>query len=547
MQNDNIKKFDVSLINEVSTESSDEFYFGNMCVLSTRPNSHKVNITKEILRRDGESIRGKWVVAYPKDGEFMSHHPDEVIVGIIPQDAKITFVEDSDGYLLMYADVVLSKLYGKAVYDMFKLYNFHNVSVEMATFDDTERDDGSIDISGFKIYSVTVLGQFIKGSCPDANLTITQFSTDKAQEYYHSVVNFEEKYVNHSMDKKSYVETDWDGEKAKHDAVKEEKFDTYAKDIFLKLDADYKERKIGSLHYPVMGLYDGVWKYNKNGLSSARAYGEQHDKDVADKAIAIQKKLGLYEETQKEEKTMADDSKKKDDVIMAETEEKKEKEEVIEKKDDVVEKKEMSEGRECADDNKKVVIKAEDTDDKKVEDDAKKEKEMGCHDREMADGEEEADGKEKPMAETDTKDFSEITTILAHFGEETSENKQKIEAFCKMSAIEQIDTMLKFSKECEELKSFKAEIEDKEKTAKLSALLSDVKGDIDEKTFNELKAESESVSFADMTAFENKVKAFAYEATKSVNKGDVMSFAGVVDVFNDTKETSANDIFEKYL
>ena len=53
----------VSDINEVSTDFSDEFAIARINVLSTKPNSHKINITDEVLRRSGETLRGKWVIA----------------------------------------------------------------------------------------------------------------------------------------------------------------------------------------------------------------------------------------------------------------------------------------------------------------------------------------------------------------------------------------------------------------------------------------------------------------------------------------------------
>ncbi len=187
--NDLKKKFSINDIQEVATKESDEFFYAKICALSTKPNSHKVLITKEILERDGESIRGKWIVANPKNGEFMSHDQEERIVGIVPVDAKIEYIEDSEGYTSMYVDAVLSKLYGKEVYDMFKKNNQRNVSVEMTTVDLEEDSQGNIPISGLRICGVTILGKFINGSCPNANMKIVQFSEDKAEKFYQEANN----------------------------------------------------------------------------------------------------------------------------------------------------------------------------------------------------------------------------------------------------------------------------------------------------------------------------------------------------------------------
>ena len=132
-----LKQLSISDIHEVSTENSEEFCYAKICVLSTKPNSHKVLITDEILRRDGISVRGKWIVCDFNGFDATTHTAQEKIVGIVPHDAKIDFVEE-DGYTSMYVDAIISKIYAKEIYDMFKIHNFRNVSVEMMTNDEND-------------------------------------------------------------------------------------------------------------------------------------------------------------------------------------------------------------------------------------------------------------------------------------------------------------------------------------------------------------------------------------------------------------------------
>ena len=509
-----VKQFSINDIQEVSTPDSDEFFYAKICVLSTRPNTHKILITKDILERDGQSIRGKWIVADMSDGEFMTHTENEVIVGIIPQDTNIEFIDDNEGYTSMYVDAILSKLYGKQIYDMFKRDNQRNVSVEMLT-DDIEQDEfGNTPINGLKICGVTILGKFINGSCPNANMVITKFSADEANKFYEDnnkdyLRKFAEErkeklnLVSHSMKKTEYVDSDWNGDKAKHDAIKEKNFDTMAKSIFLQLDADYKERKIGSLHYPVMGLYDGVWKYNANGLSSARAYGEQHDPSVADKAIAIQKKLGLFNKEDNMadiEKKPVDDNKdkEKEDIIMEK--DKKEKEQPKEK--------EMGCGSE---------------------------KEMGCGGKEMA-----KDVKVEEPKKFSIETYADKEALMADISDETDENKELAKKVMAMDAKGIIDTVMSFAKENAELKGYKAKREEDDKQKKLAQIMAAVKSDIEPKKFSELQQEGETLTLSDLTGFENKVKAFAYESTKGKEHktSDVMKFASNEDVFEHTDNSS---------
>lgn len=184
---ENVKQFSIDDIQEVATDESVEFAIARIAALSTRPNSHKVNITEEILRRDGISVRGKWIIAeYDKwKGDVTTHTHNTNIVGIVPQDAKIDFVTTDDGYVVMYVDAIISKLYATDFYRMFRDgVNRRAVSVEMATSNDYELPDGSTDIDGLNIYSICVLGQKINGSCPDANMKITKFSEKEANEFY---------------------------------------------------------------------------------------------------------------------------------------------------------------------------------------------------------------------------------------------------------------------------------------------------------------------------------------------------------------------------
>ena len=72
-----------------------------------------------------------------------------------------------------------------------------------------------------------------------------------------------------------------------------------------------------------------------------------------------------------------------------------------------------------------------------------------------------------------------------------------------------------------------------------------VKEDLDEKTFAELSEEGKGLSFEELGGFENKVKAFAYEATKknkdNNEEDDVVRFASSN---NENVETD-NDVFNR--
>ena len=538
--------FSVNDIQDVSTDDSDEFAIARIAVLSTKPNSHKVNITRDILMKDGYSVLGKWVIADYDGTDVTTHTNNTHIIGIVPKDeSAISFVDNDDGTTTMWVDAIISKLYATEVYKLFRQNNFRNVSVEMATSNDTELEDGSIDIDGLNIYSICVLGLMVAGSCPDANMSIVRFSEENAKEYYNikhfslkqlaEKRNEELKVVTHPIDKsKNAVDMgSWDGDKAKDDLLKEKNYNTLAKSVCLLLEDGWEDKVKGALKYPVMNLKNGKWVYNAQGLSSARAYGEQHDPSIADKAISIQKKLGLYKDNNKEENmenkemNFSDSENKEKDIIMDE--------------------KEMSEEKDMACGDKEMAAESEDEklkDEKKEEDNIKdEEKKMAAEseDEKLEDEKKE----EEDIAKTEKKfsldAYVDSSAMLVMLENETEEFKALVDKVTKeFSANEIVENFIKMAKENAELKAEKEKIDNEKKDKKFASIMASVKEDLDEKTYAELSEEGKTLSFEQLGAFENKVKAFAYEATKKKDNDnkeietEIMRF-GAVDEQNQTE------------
>jgi hypothetical protein len=152
------------------------------CFLSTRPNSHGLVISEEVLREYAPTILGKFLVGNMNWArtDTMGHESRPDIFGYFPTDQEIRFVE-KDGYLLAYAYVVISKIYATEYYEIFKRDNFRNTSVEMlCEFSDEERQI----VSAFRIEGLSSLGASVKQSCPDAHIEVIRFSEKEATEYY---------------------------------------------------------------------------------------------------------------------------------------------------------------------------------------------------------------------------------------------------------------------------------------------------------------------------------------------------------------------------
>ena len=309
---------DVKRIN-MEEYGEDDYAIASVCFLSTRPNSHGIVISEDVLREYAPSVLGKWITAEVKCGDCTMHVPDQVIVGVVPKNQDVRFVEADDGYLDVYVDCIISKRYAKDYYNVFSEDDpTRAVSIE-ATFDMIDDDNAS----AFSIKTITTLGKFVKPSVPNANITFVRFSEDEAETYYSrlqkgdalsNLKQFVEERKKSMADKKSYKvdkskeamsEKDWsDVDKA---AMRDKIMDAanrakLVKDVYMLVEDGWEDAPSEHLKYPVMILEEDAFVYNRYALSSAMAYAKQNGEDaVVNKVENIYKKLGLTDSEGKEE------------------------------------------------------------------------------------------------------------------------------------------------------------------------------------------------------------------------------------------------------
>lgn len=309
---------DVKRIN-MEEYGEDDYAIASVCFLSTRPNSHGIVISEDVLREYAPSVLGKWITAEVKCGDCTMHVPDQVIVGVVPKNQDVRFVEADDGYLDAYVDCIISKRYAKDYCNVFSEDDpTRAVSIE-ATFDMIDDDNAS----AFNIKTITTLGKFIKPSVPNANITFVRFSEDEAETYYSrlqkgdalsNLKQFVEERKQSMAEKKSYKvdkskeamsEKDWgDVDKA---AMRDKIMDAanrakLVKDVYMLVEDGWEDAPSEHLKYPVMILEGDTFVYNRYALSSAMAYAKQNGEDaVVNKVEKIYKKLGLTDSEGKEE------------------------------------------------------------------------------------------------------------------------------------------------------------------------------------------------------------------------------------------------------
>lgn len=503
-------------IRDFKEYSENKLAVAKVCVLSTAPNSHQLNISEEVLRRDIGSIRGNFLVAHMFAGDATTHTPSEVPVGYFLPDEPIEFEEveqDGEKIVKAWAYAVLSKQYAKSAYDMFVADNHRATSIEMAI---VVSDDDEHEVVSFDAYGSTILGKTVLPSCKDAEISLVRFA-EEANNFYDehkdklSVLKqfakereqMAEKnnYVNHPIDtsKDALYEGEWDGQKAKQDLVKEKNFKSLAPKVCMKLEEGWEDREVTKLGYPVMMLYDGKWVYSRQGLASALGYAKkENETTVVNKIEKIYKKLNLDDTEGKEEKMSEKVEFNETEQTMA-SEPEEAKEETAEMSETPAE---MAEGE-----------KIECVESEKVEGDESEEKV------------EDAETEEEPTKMSEDEMMAKIAEL-----EKSVEERDHI--------IMDKDT------ELEELRAYKAAVVAKEMACRVDSVMEEVRTYINDEQFAEFKAEGLSCGENDIDAWSNKVKATCFsEVKKNIKKDDkgVFSFAMPKVI----KHSDPNSIWEK--
>lgn len=531
---DEIKKIDFSEYDE------DEYMGARMGYISTRPNSHEIVISEDVLRASAPSALGKWIVAKTKFGDAGAHEDDEIIVGLIPKDQDVEFVEDKDGYLRAYVDCILSKRYARDFCDIFSEEDsMRAVSIE-AKFD--MDDDNAI---AFDICGVTCLGKRYKPSCPESEIAIVRFSEEDAETYYEKmhedklaklkqfVDDNKSEYVSHPINtsKDAIYTGEWDGQKAKQDLVKEKNYKTLAKKVCMKLEPGWENREVTKLGYPVMGLYDGEWRYSTKGLASALGYAKkENETEVISKIEKIYKKLDMESEGKEEKMAMEiefaavdvgnlwgriwheiDKTRHWEYEIVGIYEEDNKKFAILRDHDMKLYRLDFS----LTEDGMSIAEEVVEVKQEFVKTDNMQEFAEPENVEQYRFAEPDKDDKEEHEMSADEMK-AEIARLLADV-----EEKQNI-IMDKDSSIEAMTA------ELEELRAYKEAILAKERAMCVEAIMSDVKSFVDDEQYKSFREEGLACKEDELEAWTNKVKATCFsEVKKNIKKDDtgVFSFA----------------------
>ena len=531
------------------------------CFLSTKPNAHKLDISDDVLRRDAQSILGNMLVAKIQNGDATTHLPSEIQYGYFPREQEIEFVEE-DGITKAYAYAVVSKHYSKELNNIFEFDNLRNSSVEMTVTTDKDEDEGKV--IALDIFGLTVLGKAINGSCPDADIKMVRFSVEDADAYFakfdslSNLKQFVEERKQLMAEKKTYKidkskeamsTADWgDYDKVTmRDKIMEAKNrDALVKSVYLLVEDGWKDAPSEHLKYPIMQLDGDKFIYNRNALSSALAYAKQNDEtEVVNKIKAIYKKLDLD-----------DDSERKEDKKMAEIE------------FSAVDIGDMwgrlySAMREARnweygiqgiyeEDNKKFAI---------LIDDAKKlyRLDFSLTEDGLTLADEVVEVKQE-FTETDNiKKFAEPENVAEYRLSDCDDDDDKDDEHdeehemsaddmkAKMAELEKDiesrdNIIMEKDAELEELRKFKAEVEEQRKAATVESIMAECKEYMSDEQYKEMREEGMACNMDEIDGWTNKVKAVSFSAVKkNVKKNNDGLFRFSAPIDNNKKSNSVWD------
>ena len=543
-----------------------KFTVAKCCFLSTRENSHGLEISEKVLRECASSILGNFLVAKISWGDATTHVDSESIYGYFPMEQDIQFVEDEDGILKAYAYAVISKRYSKEFNGIFEYQNLRDSSVEMTV---TCEDDNEDVVTSFDIYGLTCLGKTVNGSCPDADIKLVRFEEKMAEKYFkkHDILSTLKEFVEerkqqmaekrYKIDnsKESMSTKPWgdvDKTDLRNKIMEASNKSELVKACYMLVEDGWEDAPSEHLKYPVMCFEGDKLVYNRYGLSSALAYAKQENEtSVINKIKAIYKKLDIDDDSErKEEKDMAEiefsavnigdlwgklytamrDLHHWEYSIKGIYEQDNQKFAVVYDDDMKLYRLNFSlteEGLSLSDEIIEVKEEFIETDNMKK---FAEPENVSDYRKENEEDDEDSDSDDKD----ENKQVEEMS--ISELQEKISKLEKDIE--------DRDNIIMKNNEELETLREFKKGIDEQEKAKVVNSLMEEVEKFLDPEMMKSLRDEGMKCELCDMDAWSNKVKAMSFSAiSKSKKKNsDIWSFSAPI---SNQKEKKSNSVWDR--
>ena len=196
MSKEMLKRFSIEDVQMYREQGEDvDFSVVEIWGMAEGNNSHHNPISKEVLERDSDTFKGKFVIAdfdkFIKD--TLTHTDSQKIIGYVDPREKIEFkdkIVDGVSKEFVVVKALLSKVYATDVIEMFRSNNERTVSCEFSCATMYEEDDygnfldddGKVvqvednPILGYHIHGITILGLSYNPSIRGTEIKVKQFA-----------------------------------------------------------------------------------------------------------------------------------------------------------------------------------------------------------------------------------------------------------------------------------------------------------------------------------------------------------------------------------
>jgi hypothetical protein len=183
--------FEVDKFSIIDDYSDSQFAVVEIYVCHDGNNLHDTPIGLDVIKEAKRTLKNKPLLAGFDGKDFKGHEPvggdyfkNEVMVGVFPESSEMKFVEEN-GKTFLVAQAIMYKLYAKWAYEVFTKENGRAVSMEITVLETyIDEDDGLEHITKFVFNGVTLLGKKHLPACEGADASIIKFSKENASEVY---------------------------------------------------------------------------------------------------------------------------------------------------------------------------------------------------------------------------------------------------------------------------------------------------------------------------------------------------------------------------
>lgn len=190
--------YEISNVEMLEEQPNSQFATARIEAFSTGTSRHDTTCDVETLKRTAPTIYEKPIIFEVDNrfGDFGTHSQMTIPAGFVVSDTA-EFKEQPDGRTTLSVFAKIWKKYSGKFLEIFKDTNTDKkkVSVEIEVNDAEKTSDGLLNLKDFAYAAICVLGDYVTEASQGANMTILSFANQEKEEYEKALIKeFSKKY-----------------------------------------------------------------------------------------------------------------------------------------------------------------------------------------------------------------------------------------------------------------------------------------------------------------------------------------------------------------